>query len=84
MRKYACCYAQGRPGAREFRSRVEGSLRVGVSRGRRSLVSSRRVLGAFFELIFGGGGKKVSGAPVFSAAGGPLRFNNKQPIRFRN
>jgi tRNA-dihydrouridine synthase B len=22
MRKYACCYAQGRPGAREFRSRV--------------------------------------------------------------
>ncbi len=22
MRKYACCYAQGRPGAREFRTRV--------------------------------------------------------------
>jgi tRNA-dihydrouridine synthase B len=22
MRKYACCYAQGRPGAREFRSRI--------------------------------------------------------------
>jgi tRNA-dihydrouridine synthase B len=22
MRKYACCYAQGRSGAREFRSRV--------------------------------------------------------------
>jgi tRNA-dihydrouridine synthase B len=22
MRKFACCYAQGRPGAREFRSRV--------------------------------------------------------------
>ena len=22
MRKYACCYAQGRPGAREFRSKV--------------------------------------------------------------
>jgi len=22
MRKYACCYAQGRPGAREFRKRV--------------------------------------------------------------
>jgi tRNA-dihydrouridine synthase B len=22
MRKYACCYAQGRAGAREFRSRV--------------------------------------------------------------
>lgn len=24
MRKYACCYAQGRPGAREFRKRVAG------------------------------------------------------------
>ena len=22
MRKYACCYAQGRPGAREFRSQA--------------------------------------------------------------
>ena len=22
MRKYACCYAQGRPGAREFRKHV--------------------------------------------------------------
>jgi hypothetical protein len=22
MRKYACCYAQGRPGARDFRTRV--------------------------------------------------------------
>ena len=22
MRKYACCYAQGRPGARDFRSQV--------------------------------------------------------------
>ena len=24
MRKYACCYAQGRPGAKEFRTRVAG------------------------------------------------------------
>jgi tRNA-dihydrouridine synthase B len=37
MRKYACCYAQGRPGAREFRSRV---VKVSQSAEFRRIVSS--------------------------------------------
>jgi tRNA-dihydrouridine synthase B len=36
MRKFACCYAQGRPGAREFRSRV---VKVAVPDEFRSVVA---------------------------------------------
>ena len=43
MRKYACCYAQGRPGAREFRTQVSHALDAGrVPRDRRAVLSAQR------------------------------------------
>ena len=40
MRKYACCYAQGRFGAREFRTRSFSSLVAGRIRGHRGALFS--------------------------------------------